>query len=134
MKVTLLENGIQNGVKEHQDRRLHYNVEILNAVVLYLGTKGIEACQKNEETGVLIFDPKAPTMILLSALNAEFDIEGLLSPDPISNLSRPLSLLVKYCQPTSFSEQPHILFWLRNFGVVFTRRRPHMRANHTGFT
>jgi CCR4-NOT transcription complex subunit 1 len=85
MKVTLLENGIQNGVKERQDRRLHYNVEILNAVVLYLGMKGIEACQKNEETGVLIFDPNAPTMILLSALNAEFDIEGLSPPEPGSN-------------------------------------------------
>jgi len=73
MRTPVLENGIQNGVKP---KRPVYNVDLLNAVVLYIGMQAIEASQKNEETGVLIFDPKSPHMALLSGLNEEFDFEG----------------------------------------------------------
>ena len=62
-----------------KERRPHYNVDLLNAIVLYVGMQAIEVAQKNEETGVLIFDAKSSQMELFSALNAELDIEGLRS-------------------------------------------------------
>jgi CCR4-NOT transcription complex subunit 1 len=81
MKITPVENGthsgIQNGIKVAKPNKPQYNVEILTAVVMYIGMKGIDASQKNEETGVLIFDPKSPVMTLSAALNAEFDLEGI---------------------------------------------------------
>ena len=73
-----MENGLQNGVKS-KDKSPSYNVDLLNAIVLYVGMQAIEASQKNEETGVLIFDPKSSHMALFADLNAELDIEGWLS-------------------------------------------------------
>jgi CCR4-NOT transcription complex subunit 1 len=82
MKITRVENGtrngVQNGIKVAKPKKSQYNVEILTAVVMYIGMKGIDASQKNEETGVLIFDPKTPATSLLAALNAEFDLEGII--------------------------------------------------------
>jgi CCR4-NOT transcription complex subunit 1 len=70
-----MENGVQNGISL-KEKRAHYNVDLLNALVLYVGMQAIDAAQKNEETGVLIFDATSPHMKLFSSLNAEFDIEG----------------------------------------------------------
>src|SRR5271168_2918950 len=56
IKITPMENGVQNGI-EHASKEKHsqYNVDLLNAVVLYVGMQAIEAAAKSEETGVLIF-------------------------------------------------------------------------------
>jgi CCR4-NOT transcription complex subunit 1 len=78
LRAPYLENGMQNGVKSGKDKNPAYNVDLLNAVVLYVGMHAIEASQKNSETGVLIFDSESPHMALFTSLNAEFDIEGLL--------------------------------------------------------
>jgi CCR4-NOT transcription complex subunit 1 len=78
IKIVPLENGVQNGHVPVQEKRPHYNVDLLNAIVLYVGMQAIKVAQKNEETGVLIFDAKSPHMGLFTALNAEFDIEGSL--------------------------------------------------------
>jgi CCR4-NOT transcription complex subunit 1 len=72
-----MENGIQNGIASAKQRP-HYNVDLLNAIVLYVGMQAIDASQKNEETGVLIFDPSSPQMKLFTTLNAELDIEGYI--------------------------------------------------------
>jgi CCR4-NOT transcription complex subunit 1 len=75
IKILPMQNGVQNGVGS-KEKRPNYNVDLLNALVLYVGMQAIDAAQKNEETGVLIFDAKSPHMKLFSSLNAEFDIEG----------------------------------------------------------
>jgi CCR4-NOT transcription complex subunit 1 len=75
IKLLPVENGVQNGVSSKEKRAI-YNVDLLNALVLYVGMQAIDAARKNEETGVLIFDAKSPHMKLFSSLNAEFDIEG----------------------------------------------------------
>lgn len=77
IKVLPMENGVQNGISL-KEKRAHYNVDLLNALVLYVGMQAIDAAQKNEETGVLIFDAKSPHMKFFSSLNAEFDIEGTI--------------------------------------------------------
>jgi CCR4-NOT transcription complex subunit 1 len=76
IKIMPMDNGVQNGVSV-QDKRPHYNVDLVNAIVLYVGMQAIEIAHKNEETGVLIFEPNSPHMGLFTALNAELDIEGL---------------------------------------------------------
>jgi CCR4-NOT transcription complex subunit 1 len=76
IKVAHMENGVGNGISAATENRHHYNVDLLNAIVLYVGIQAIEAAPKNEETGVLIFDTNSPHMGLFTALNAEFDIEG----------------------------------------------------------
>ena len=77
IRIVPTDNGVQNGVRPGKEKRPYYNVDLLNAVVLYVGMQAIESSQKNEETGVLIFDPKSPHMAFFSALNAELDIEGI---------------------------------------------------------
>ena len=77
IKIVPTENGIHNGNGAVKEKRPHYNVDLLNAIVLYVGMQAIEVSQKNEDTGVLIFDSKSPQMELFSALNAELDIEGM---------------------------------------------------------
>jgi len=77
-KIVPMENGIQNGVTSAKERRPRYNVDLLNAIVLYVGIQAIDAMQKHEETGVLIFDASSPQMKLFTTLNAELDIEGLI--------------------------------------------------------
>jgi CCR4-NOT transcription complex subunit 1 len=79
VKLLPIENGMHNGVGPGKERRSHYNVDLLNAIVLYVGMQAIEVAQKNEETGVLIFDARSSQMGLFSALNAKLDIEGLRS-------------------------------------------------------
>ena len=79
---------MHNGVGLVKERRPHYNVGLLNAVVLYIGMQAIEVAQKNEETGVLIFDAKSSQMELFSALNAELDIEGFLPFLSVTNSGR----------------------------------------------
>jgi CCR4-NOT transcription complex subunit 1 len=76
IKIVPAENGMHNGVSAH-DKRPSYNVDLLGTIVLYIAIQAIEASQKHEETGVLIFDGKSPHMELLTAMNAELDIEGL---------------------------------------------------------
>ena len=78
IKILPVENGVHNGVWPVKDKRPHYNVDLLNAIVLYVGMQAIEVSQKNEDTGVLIFDGNSTQMGLFSALNAELDIEGIL--------------------------------------------------------
>jgi len=75
IKILPMQNGVQNGVGS-KEKRPNYNVDLLNALVLYVGMQAIDAAHKNEETGVLIFDAKSPHVKLFSSLNAEFDIEG----------------------------------------------------------
>jgi CCR4-NOT transcription complex subunit 1 len=75
IKILPMENGVHNGVSA-QDKRRHYNVDLLNAIVLYVGIQAIEASQKNEDTGVLVFDANSSHMGLFNAMNAELDIEG----------------------------------------------------------
>ena len=77
IKIMPMENGVQNGI-EHvsKEKYSHYNKDLLNAVVLYVGMQAIEASSKNEETGVLIFDPKSTYMEFFASFNAELDIEG----------------------------------------------------------
>ena len=75
IKIVPMENGMHNGVSA-QDKRPSYNVDLLSTIVLYIGVQAIEASQKHEDTGVLIFDGKSPHMELLTAMNAELDIEG----------------------------------------------------------
>jgi CCR4-NOT transcription complex subunit 1 len=88
IKILPMENGVHNGVGSVKERRPHYNVGLLNAVVLYVGMQAIEVAQKNEETGVLIFDAKSSQMELFSALNAELDIEGFLPFFSVTNSGR----------------------------------------------
>ena len=89
VKILLpMENGVHNGVGSVRGKHPHYNVDLLNAIVLYVGMQAIEVAQKNEETGVLIFDPKSSHMSLFSALNAELDIEGVLSFVSVTNSGR----------------------------------------------
>jgi CCR4-NOT transcription complex subunit 1 len=75
IKFMSMENGDQNGVP----KRPRYDVDLLNAIVLYIGMQATETAQKNDETGVLIFEAKNPQMELLSALNSEVDIDGNVS-------------------------------------------------------
>jgi CCR4-NOT transcription complex subunit 1 len=75
IKIVPMENGMHNGVSA-QDKRPSYNVDLLSTIVLYIGVQAIEASQKHEDTGVLIFDGKSPHMELLAAMNSELDIEG----------------------------------------------------------
>src|SRR5271167_4457595 len=56
IKIIPMENGVHNGNGIAKEKRPHYNVDLLNAVVLYVGLQAIETAQNNEETGVLIFD------------------------------------------------------------------------------
>lgn len=77
VKVGPMENGVQNGVTAGTFNRPHYNVDLINAIILYIGMRAIEVAPKNEETGVIIFDAKSPYMGLLTALTAELDIEGM---------------------------------------------------------
>src|SRR5208282_945223 len=88
IKILPMENGVHNGVGLVKERRPNYNVALLNAIVLYVGMQAIEVAQKNEETGVLIFDTKSSQMELFSALNAELDIEGLLPFLGVTNSGR----------------------------------------------
>jgi len=76
IKLVPMENGVHNGTGPVKEKRPHYNVDLLNAIVLYVGMQAIDLAQKNEDTGVLIFDPSSPQMGLFTALNAELDIEG----------------------------------------------------------
>jgi len=80
MKAVPMENGMQNGNGPTKPKYPHYNVELLSAVVLYIGMQAIEIAQKNEETGLLIFNAKSPHMALFTALTAEFDAEGFSPP------------------------------------------------------
>ena len=76
IKIMPMENGMQNGVGPGKEKHYHYNVELLSAIVLYVGIQAIEASAKDDETGVLIFDARSPHMGLFTALNIELDIEG----------------------------------------------------------
>jgi CCR4-NOT transcription complex subunit 1 len=78
VKIMPAENGAQNGVGPGKEVCIHYNVDLINVIVLYIGMQAIEASVKDEETGVLIFDGRSPHMALFTALIAEFDIEGRL--------------------------------------------------------
>lgn len=81
VRTAPMENGVQNGVGSVKEKHAHYNVDLLNAIVLYVGMQGTEVAQKDEETGVLIFDANSPHMELFTALNGELDIEGLALRD-----------------------------------------------------
>ena len=76
IKIVPMENGVHNGTGPLKDKRVHCNVDLLNAIVLYVGMQAIDLAQRNEETGILIFNAKSPQMGLFTALNAELDIEG----------------------------------------------------------
>jgi CCR4-NOT transcription complex subunit 1 len=76
IKIVPTENGVHNGAGPVKEKVVHYNVDLLNAIVLYVGILAIEAAAKDEETEVLIFDATSPYMRLFTTLNAELDIEG----------------------------------------------------------
>jgi CCR4-NOT transcription complex subunit 1 len=76
VKITPTENGVRHGVGQTKEKISHYNIDLLNAIVLYVGMHAIEASEENEDTGVLIFDANSPHMAFFNALNAAFDIEG----------------------------------------------------------
>jgi len=134
IKIMPLENGVQNGVGPGKEKRGYYNVDLLNAIVLYVGMQAIEASANDEETGVLIFDARSPHMSLFTALNAELDIEGSPAPRLWLLIFRPLSLFVRDGKSTSISEQSYILLQLRDLGAVLSRRRTiqYVRTNYTG--
>ena len=98
-----MENGVHNGNGSVKEKRPRYNVDLLNAIVLYVGMQAIEVARKDEETGVLVFDAKSPQMELFSGFNAELDIEGLIKADMLTNI-RPLSLPLGHRKPTSVSK------------------------------
>lgn len=77
MKIVSVENGLQNGIGSAKTKHPRYNIDLLSAVILYIGMQGIEASSKNEETGLVIFDGKSPHMTLFTALTTELDPEGL---------------------------------------------------------
>ena len=104
IKIVPMENGMHNGTGPVKEKRPHYNVDLLNAIVLYVGMQAIELAQKNEETGVLIFDPRSSQMGLFTALNAELDIEGSLTRHNLLLIFRPLSFPFGYCESTTLSQ------------------------------
>jgi hypothetical protein len=101
IRIIPVENGVHNGNGVAKEKRPHYNVDLLNAIVLYVGIQAIEVAPKNEETGVLIFDAKSPQMEFFSAINTELDIEG------------------KYHLADSLIQAAIIFFrlWQTNFGI-----------------